>query len=143
MSNDRERERTYKLYLSHTWNHNHSVRELKSFMDAEEAFRYQSYSISPHHPVHAAMEERKLYELIKSKMKFCDAVILLCGVYPSYSRWINKELIACKEELRKPLIAVERYGSAKTSLLVKENADLIVDWNAEAITGAIRKLVEP
>lgn len=76
-------------------------------------------------------------------MRFCDVVILMCGVYSTYSRWINKELIACKDELNKPLIAVQRFEAGKTSFIVRENADIIVDWNSDSIVNAVKKYARP
>lgn len=131
------------IYFSHTWNDNRSYEDLTALLAARPDFEYRPYGLSPDHPVHVTANERKLYETIKNKMKFCDAVLLLCGVYSTYSRWVNKELIACKDELHKPLIAVQRYDPRRTSAIVKENADLLVPWYADEIVDAIRKLVKP
>ncbi|TFE27170.1 TIR domain-containing protein [Cohnella luojiensis] len=131
----------YNLYISHSWNHNDAHKDLDSLIKGRNDFDYRTYSLSPHHPVNQIKGERKLYETIKNKMKFCDAVIILCGVYPTYSRWINKELIACKDELNKPLIAVQRFDSSHTSFIVKDRADVIVDWNADNLINAIKRVV--
>jgi hypothetical protein len=128
----------YNLYFSHTWNYKDAYKELNDLLSAKGDFDFISSFISADHSIHRTDNERKLYETIKNKIKFCDAVILLCGVYPVYSRWINKELIACKEELNKPLIAVQRFGAGPVSFIVKEHADLIVDWNADAIIAAVK-----
>ena len=45
-----------------------------------------------------------------------------------------------RKELEKPIIAIEPYGSEKTSLIVKENANIIVKWNSNSIISAIKEL---
>ncbi|TJY41301.1 hypothetical protein E5161_12790 [Cohnella pontilimi] len=129
--------RHYNLYLSCAWNYNSMNKDLHDLLGAREDFRYRSIYLSPQHAVFQTNDERKIYESIRSKIKFCDAVIMLCGVYSNYSRWINKEIIACKDELNIPLIAVQRFDANRTSQVMKENADVIVNWQADEIIAAI------
>ena len=70
------------------------------------------------------------------------SVLIMAGVYATYSKWIDKEIILAKEsfESPKPIIAIEPWGSEKTSVLVKQAADRIVGWNTDSIVGAIREL---
>ncbi|AKB33089.1 hypothetical protein MSSIH_2399 [Methanosarcina siciliae HI350] len=102
-------------------------------------FDYKNYSVPKDNPIHTTGNDRELYEAIKNKVIFCNVVIILAGVYSSYSKWINKE-IEIAEYFGKPIIAVEPWGSERTSRIVKEHADRIVKWNTESIVGAIRDL---
>jgi ribonuclease HI len=55
-------------------------------------------------------------------MRFCDVIIILAGVYSSYSKWIDKEIkIAKNFSTPKPILAIEPWASEKTSLIVKNN----------------------
>lgn len=72
-------------------------------------------------------------------MKYCNVVLVLAGVYSTYSESIKMEIDVAKE-LEKPIIAIEPYGSEKTSLIVKENANIIVKWNSNSIISAIKEL---
>jgi len=65
-------------------------------------------------------------------------VIILAGVYASYSRWIQKE-IRMAQKYNKPIIAVEYWGAERTSVVVKNAADVIVKWNAKSVADAVRK----
>ena len=67
---------------------------------------------------------------------------MLAGVYSTYSKWINKEIAICKKEFLnpKPIIAIEPWGSERTSQVVKDNADRIVKWNKDSVVRAIREL---
>lgn len=73
-------------------------------------------------------------------MKHASVVLILAGVYATYSKWIDKERKIAKE-LRKPIVAVEKWGSERSSEVVKEAADEIVKWNIRSIVDAIRRLV--
>ena len=52
---------------------------------------------------------------------------------------INME-IEIANELGKPIIAIEPWGSERTSLIVKKNAKIIVKWNSASIVGAIKEI---
>ena len=70
-------------------------------------------------------------------MQLCSCVIILAGVYATYSKWINKE-IKIAQDLGKPIIAIEPWGAERTSQVVKDAADEIVGWNVESVISAIR-----
>ena len=40
----------------------------------------------------------------------------------------------------KPILAIEPWGSEKTSVKVKNAADKVVGWNTESIVSGIREL---
>lgn len=50
---------------------------------------------------------------ILNRISPCNAV--LAGVYSTYSKWINKEIAICKNEILnpKPIVAIEPRGSEK------------------------------
>lgn len=60
-------------------------------------------------------------------MKPAGCVIILAGVYSTYSKWINIE-IELARKMGKKIIAVEPWGSERTSAVVKNAADEIVRW---------------
>lgn len=70
-------------------------------------------------------------------MQPASCVLILAGVYSTYSKWINIEIELAKE-MGKRIIAIEPWGSQKTSQTVKNNADVIVGWNTDSIVKAIR-----
>ena len=79
---------------------------------------------------------------IRNHMAPCHVVIILAGVYASYSKWINIEIdLALNGFLNpKPIIAVNPWASQRTSVVVSEAADRIVGWNTESVVRAIRDL---
>lgn len=131
--------KTYNLFISHSWAYSDAYSGLVALLNDRPYFDYKNYSVPKDNPIHTTGNDRELYEAIKNKVIFCNVVIILAGVYSSYSKWINKE-IEIAEYFGKPIIAVEPWGSERTSRIVKEHADRIVKWNTESIVGAIRDL---
>ena len=78
-----------------------------------------------------------MYAKIDAKVKGCSCVIILAGVYASYSKWINKEIEIAKK-YDKPIIAVTPWGAEKTSKVGKDAATIIVGWNAASVANAVR-----
>ncbi|EQD70965.1 nuclease [mine drainage metagenome] len=60
----------------------------------------------------------------------------MAGVYATHSKWINIEIEIAKR-LGKRIIAIEPWGSEKTSIVVKNAAHAIVKWNGASIVNAI------
>ena len=70
-------------------------------------------------------------------MRPTSCVLILAGVYSTYSKWINIEINLAKS-MGKKIIAIEPYGAERTSSIVKDKADVIVCWNTQSIINAIR-----
>jgi hypothetical protein len=133
--------KTYKIFISHSWSYSDAYEKLCNLLDDANNFVYSDYSIPKDDPVHTRGSDSALYDAIKQKMSFCNVIIILAGVYSSYSKWIDKEIKIANSEFinKKPIIAIEPWGSEKTSRLVKDNADVLVGWNTSSIVDAIRK----
>ena len=72
-------------------------------------------------------------------MKACSVVLIFAGVYASYSDSIEMEIKVAKR-IKKPIIAIEYWGSERTSMKVKVNADKVVKWNTSSIVDAIKEV---
>jgi len=131
--------RTYRLFISHSWAYGDAYNRLVQFFDEHPNFQWADYSVPQDDPIHDAKNEAQLYEAIKGQIAQAHCVVMLAGVYSTYSKWINKEIEISKEVFSKPLIAVEPWGSEKTSTVVKDAADVIVGWNSASIVKAIRE----
>ena len=131
--------KTYNLFISHSWTYSNAYNNLTSMLDEAKYFDYKNYSVPKDDPIHNASNGKELYEAIKNQVKYAHVVIILAGVYSSYSKWIDKE-IEIAQNMGKPILAVEPWGSEKTSSKVKNVADRIVKWNTDSIVNAIREL---
>ena len=131
----------YSIFISHSWAYGDAYDKLVKMLDNDPRFNYKNYSVPKDDPIHNAPNINLLMEAIKKQMIFCDVVIILAGVYSTYSKWINKEIeIAQRFTISKPILAIEPWDSERTSKIVKDNANKIVKWNTSSIVDAIREL---
>ena len=79
-------------------------------------------------------------DLRKNQMLPTSCVLILAGVYSTYSKWINIEIDLAKS-MDKKIIAVTPWGAEKCSTIVKNSSDVIVNWNTDSIVNAIKTLV--
>jgi len=128
--------------MSHSWSYSDAYENLKYLLDNHPTFSYIDYSIPQDDPVHTAGTDRELYEAILNKMRPCNAVLIMAGVYSTYSKWINKEIQASKSGFMtpKPLIGIKPWAQTNVSSVVSDNADILVGWNTESIVNAINEL---
>jgi len=131
--------KNYRLFISHSWAYSNHYDKLVDFFNEAPNFKWSDFSVPMDDPIHTNGTDRQLYEAIKNKIQLVDCVVIMAGVYSSYSKWINKEIEISKEVFSKPIVAVEPWGSARTSTTVKENADAIAKWNSASIVSAIRQ----
>ena len=134
--------KTYNLFISHSWTYPGKYKDLSRLLKHRSYFAFQDHSIPKDDPVYTGRSDTKLSNAIYRKMRPCSVVLVLAGVYASYSKWIPKEITIAKTKFAspKPIIAVEYGGSERTSTVVKNNADKIVKWNADSIVNAIREV---
>ncbi len=129
----------YNLFISHSWTYSDAYNKLVALLDDVKYFSYKNYSVPKDDPIHNANNSKELYDAIKQQVRYASVVIILAGVYSSYSKWIDKE-IEIAQELGKPILAIEPWGSEKTSVRVKNAADRIVKWNTSSIVDGIREI---
>ena len=127
----------YNIFISHSWDYNDQYEGLKRLLRQNPYFYYKDYSIPRDDPIHRVTSDRMLKEAIRNQMQHASCVLILAGVYASYSRWINIEIELAKE-MGKKIIAVQFWGAEHTSSVVKQAADEIVHWNSDSVISAIR-----
>lgn len=126
----------YNLFISHSWSYSDKYEGLVSLLDSNPYFNYKNYSVPKDDPIHNARYDYQLKEAIKNQMQHASCVLILAGIYSTYSKWINIE-IELAQEMGKKIIAVEPWNSEKTSSVVKNAADVIVKWRTDSIISAI------
>ena len=134
--------RTHHLFISHSWTHGSQYENLVELLRKRPYFQFKAYSVPRDDPIHNARSVAALRAAIRQKMAPTGAVLILAGVYATYSKWINEEIDLAEGgfSIRKPIIAIEPWGSERTSARVKNAADRVVGWNTESVVRAIREL---
>ena len=132
----------HNIFISHSWAYSDAYDGLKQLLDSAPLFYYTDHSVPKEDPIHYANNDRELRLAITNKMSRADVVLILAGVYATYSKWINNEVHIAKSGFYspKPIIAIEPWGSEKTSQFVKASANKIVGWRGTSIVSAIQEL---
>lgn len=134
----------YNLFISHSWAYSDAYEKVCKMLDSQVSyygFNYKNYSVPKDDPIHNAPNEAKLKEAIRAQIKPASVVVIMAGVYSTYSKWINIE-IELAQEMGKKILAIEPWGSERTSKTVKDAADKIVGWNSKSIVDGVKNLVE-
>mgnify|MGYP003607778547 CR=1 FL=1 len=131
----------HNLFLSHSWKYSDAYDGLVTLLNNREDrdFTYSNYSVPKDDPIHNAANDLLLKAAIRAQMVRCSKIIILAGVYATYSKWINIEIQLAKE-MGKKIIAVQPWGAEKTSTVVKNNADRVITWNSRSLVNAIKEL---
>ena len=133
---------TYNLFISHSWAYSDAYEKLINLLNAKAYFSYKNYSVPKNDPIHTKGTDKDLSEAIKGQIRLTQVVVILAGVYASHSKWINKEILIAQTAFTvpTPILAVEPWGSERTSKTVRDAADKIVGWNTNSIVSGIREL---
>jgi len=128
----------YDLFISHSWKHNSDYDGLIELLDDKNHFSYRNYSVTKKEKVEGK-SNRALKRRIKNKqIKPASVVIVIAGMYSTYSDWIGKE-VRIAEELDKPIISVKPWGAERTSYITNK-ADATTGWNKTPIVREVRDL---
>ena len=127
----------YRIFISHSWAYSEAYDKVESFL-RQEGVSFYNHSVPKDDPIHTNGTDKELSEAIEQTLLVCSCVIILAGVYATYSKWINKE-IEMAQKYNKPIIAVQPWGAERTSSVVKEAATVIVGWNAKSVADAVKQ----
>jgi len=105
-------------------------------LDEAPRFIYSNYSV-PRDDKFDKMSTSELKDELKGQIRPVESVLILGGIYVSYSSWIQFEIDYAKE-LRKPIIGIRPWGAERMPQAVTQAANIIVGWNTASIVQAIR-----
>lgn len=131
--------RTYYIFMSHSWKYDYQYRTLKQWLD-ESSIYYQDYSVPFDDPIHTN-SSAQLRQAIDNKIRCSSVIVVLAGVYATYSKWINIE-IELAQNYGKTIIAVSPWGQERISQVVRNAAHDIVGWNRNSLINAITNNVQ-
>lgn len=134
--------KTHHLFISHSWAHSNAYNSLLALLNRRSYFRFNDYSVPRDDPIHNARSVKALRVAIRQQMAPCGVVLILAGVYATYSKWIDEEISLARKgfNIPKPIVAIRPRGNLRVSKPVKEAADLVVGWNKDSIVAAIRSV---
>jgi hypothetical protein len=134
--------KTYNLFISHSWAYGDAYDRLTEMLNSDQRFSFRNYSVPRNDPIHTRGTDKQLYDAICNQMRPCHLMIIMSGVYATYSKWINKEVKIAQSEFAtpKPILAIRPWAQERYSSVAQECADGICGWNTSSIIANIRKL---
>lgn len=128
--------KNYRLLISHSWHYSEQYSTIKGWLNSASYFTWSDHSISCDHPLNTKTKS-ELREELTQQIRGCNAIIVVSGMYASYSEWIDYE-ISEAERMRKPIIGIKPWGSERVPLIIQNSATNIVAWNSASLVTAIR-----
>lgn len=129
---------TCNTFISHSWKYDNHYQTIVDFLNSDSTFKWQDYSIPIDDPVHTNGTDADLRAKLDSKIRMSSVVVLVGGVYASYSKWIDAE-IDIAQKYNKPIITVLLWGAERSSDRAQSAATEVVAWQAKSIIEAIKK----
>jgi len=126
----------YKLFISHSWDHDDVLQDLKNLIDSRGYFPATYTQIEKDCPI----DSDKAWVIkanITKRLQESDVVLAIAGVYASYSEWMQWEMDKAKD-LGLKVIGVIPRGQEHISHEVFNRSAVDVRWNADSIVDAIR-----
>lgn len=84
---------TYNIFISHSWSYSDQYQGLVRLLNNTAYFSYKNYSVPKDDPIHNASNKYELKKAIRNQMQYASCIIILAGVYSTYSKWINIEFM--------------------------------------------------
>ena len=103
----------YRIFISHSWSYSSDYDKIELFL-RQEGIRFYNHSVPQNDPIHTNGSDKQLSDAIEAKVKGCSCVIILAGVYATYSKWINKEIEMAQKCIHRLYIKSD-FGANKLS----------------------------
>ncbi|MDE0660106.1 MAG: TIR domain-containing protein [Gammaproteobacteria bacterium] len=134
--------KTHHLFISHSWAYSDAYERLLGMLNGRPYFRFRDYSVRRDDPIHNARTIAGLRAAIRQQMAPCGVVLILGGVYATYSKWIDEEVTLAESGFLqpKPIVAIKPWGNMRMSQPVRDCATRVVGWNTDSVVTAIRDL---
>lgn len=128
--------KTYSLFISHSWDHDDILQNLKSLLNSRAYFLAEYTQIEKDCPINSE-QARVVKANITKRLEQSDVVLAIAGIYASHSDWMQWEMDKAKE-LGLNVIGVVPRGQERISQEVYNRSIVDVRWNADSIVDAIR-----
>ena len=124
------------IFISHSWRYKKDYETVFNWLKEELSF--YDYSIPKHDNCGEKLSEYELKKCIENQIKYSSIVVIVGGMYASYSEWIEYE-IKKAYEMGKCIILIKPWGNKKLPEIAKKYATKIVNWNKKSLIDAIKE----
>lgn len=134
-----EEKRVVRLFISHSWEYSDDYVKLVNFLRRIKDFDFYNYSVPKQNPLTADTDKKLLDELC-DQLRGCNILIVLATMRPTYSEWIQKEILIANI-YDKPVLAIIPRGQERISSYITKYSDKLVKWNTKSIRRAIIEIL--
>lgn len=127
----------YNLMISHSWHYNEHYNKVVNWLnEGLGETEWKNLSVSADNPLDTTTD-RELKEKLSNRVRLSSAIIVLAGMYASYSKWIDYEI---DEAIRmnKVIIGVRPWGQERIPKKISDNATITVGWNKNSVVNAVK-----
>ncbi len=128
--------KTYSLFISHSWDHDDVLQDLKSLLNSRGYFPAEYTQIEKDCPINSE-RAAVIKANITKRLEQSDVVLAIAGIFASHSDWMQWEMDKAKE-IGLNVIGVIPRGQEHISREVYSRSITDVRWNADSIVEAIR-----
>ena len=128
--------KTYKIFISHSWNYDDVLQRLKNLLNERGYFPAEYTQVEKSHPINSEYAPA-IKAQITRRLEDSDIVLAIAGVYASYSEWMQWEMDKAID-LELNVVGVIPWGQERISTQVYNRSKVDVRWNTESIVDAIR-----
>lgn len=128
--------KTYKLFISHSWEYDNLLQNLKDLLNERGYFSAEYYQFEKNCPCNS--EKASVIKAnITKRLKETEVVLAIAGVSASYSEWMQWEMDKALE-LGLNIVGVIPRGNERISQEVCKRSVEDVRWNTESVVNAIK-----
>jgi hypothetical protein len=132
-------EKIVRIFISHSWDDDEEYIGLIKLLQKIKLFNFYNYSVPEQDPLIADSDKELMQELC-DQLRGCHVLLVIANMCPSYSEWIQKEVLIARV-YGKPVLGVVPRGQKRISAFVREYSDFLVRWNSKSIAKAILRLM--
>lgn len=129
--------KTYRLFISHSWDYGGDYQRLKDLLDNARYLNYMNYSV-PEEKAKGTRTDRELEQALKAQLAPVQLLLVIAGMYIPYRKWIQYEMDLARF-YGKPIIGIKPWGNEYVPQAVRNAACEVVAWNTNSIVTAIRQ----
>lgn len=129
--------RNYHILISHSWHYSSHYRTVCTWLNGASYFNWSDYSVCCNNPLDTNTDA-ELKGKLRARIASASCIIVLSGMYASYSKWIDFE-IDTAISMHKPIIAVKPWGQERVPLKIQNTCNVLVGWNSASVIHAIRR----
>ena len=132
----------YHIFISHAWKYSEHYYKVVNWLNEAQnngLLTWANYSVPEHDPLldpNTYHGKQELKKALDNQIKPASVVLILSGMYASYSEWIDYE-IDKSVLLNKKIIGIRPWGQERTPLKVSTFADELIGWNKNSLINAI------